>query len=34
VNKARRLIADLVLEMVQRGEIELNSGADEEQVVQ
>ena len=34
VTKARRLIADLVLEMVQRGEIELNSNADEEQIVQ
>ena len=34
VTKARRLIADLVLEMVQRGEIELNSNAEDEQIVQ
>jgi flagellar motor switch protein FliG len=34
VTKARRLIADLVLEMVQSGEIELNSSAEDEQIVQ
>ena len=34
VTKARRLIADLVLEMVQSGEIELNSNAEDEQIVQ
>jgi flagellar motor switch protein FliG len=32
VMKARRAIADLVLEMVQRGEIELNSSEEEQTV--
>ena len=34
VTKARRAIADLVLEMAQRGEIQLNSSAEEEQTVE
>lgn len=34
VTKARRLISDLVLEMMQRGEIELNSNAEDDEIVQ
>ncbi len=32
VVKARRMIADLALEMSERGELELNSGDDDDEV--